>query len=100
MKCPFVCLKDIAGRKNEVAADLACRFGIECSKRMLKQIHCRFNMTTDGGNYEEFAAFCFKFHAKHYDHQCSSTEEYPELKTQLLWDNAVAAALANNEGIN
>ena len=80
-------------KDSAIAADLALRFGINCSPMVVKKVHEAFNMTTEGGDLEAFSNFVVQFYLKHFDHEESSIEEYPTLKTSEEWDNAVLAEL-------
>ena len=80
-------------KDSQIAADLALRFGINCSPRVVKQAHEAFNMTISGGDLEAFSSFVLQFYLKHFDHGETSIDEYPALKTTEEWDNAVLAEL-------
>jgi len=80
-------------KDSQIAADLALRFGINCSPRVVKHVREAFNMTISGGDLEAFSIFVLQFYLKHFDHEESSVEEYPALNTTEEWDNAVLAEL-------
>ena len=69
------------------------RFGINCSPMVVKRAHEAFNMTTEGGDLEAFSNFVLQFYLKYFDHEESSIEEYPALKTEVQWNTAVLAEL-------
>ena len=88
-------------KDSDIAADLALRFGTNCSPMVVKKVHEAFNMITEGGDLEAFSKFVLQFYVKHFDHEEKSLDEYPELKTTVQWDFAVLAELAKfkeNEG--
>jgi hypothetical protein len=81
-------------KDSAIAADLALRFGINCSLMVVKKVHEAFNMITEGGDLEAFSSFVLQFYLKHFDHEEKSLDEYPVLKTRVDWDFAVLAELA------
>ena len=86
-------------KDSAIAADLALRFGINCSPMVVKKLHEAFNMTTEGGDIEALSNFALQFYLKYFDHEEKSLDEYPELKTTVQWDFAVLTELAKFEEI-
>ena len=88
-----LCVVDLILKDSQIAADLALRFGINCSHRVVSQVHAAFNMTEESADLEAFSKFTLQFYLKFFDHSETSLDEYPALKTTEQWDNAVVAEL-------
>ena len=71
----------------------ALQLAVNCSGRVLNQVHAAFKMTTEGGDYDGFAAYCKMFWSKYYE----SSASFDTLKTQVHWDTAALFILKKYE---
>ena len=85
MKCPLlvvIYVVDLILKESQVAADLALRFAMNCSHRVVSQVHAAFNMTEESADLEAFSMCTLQFYLKFFDHSETSLDEYPALKQQ------------------